>query len=307
MRNKTPGKISTLLGMVAVLAAAMLFAVPAPLCFAQGGYDQPTGGGGGGGLPSGYTSFSDVITISGRITIDSTAVSFDGKCTLTIEGGTMALKPGGSPLTSVLLIASQPPNPPPPADSHIIGLMYDFQPKGATFDPPITVTFTYDPDSLPEGVNEEDLVIAFYDTSLGEWVVLEGITVDTDANTISGLISHFTDFAIIAYPPPEPEPAPPPPAPEPEPAPPPPAPEPEPAPPPPAPAPAPEPAPPAPAPAPEPEPEPTPPAPAPAPAPEPEPEPEPGFEFNWWFIGGIIAAVIIIAIVVWTLVARRRY
>jgi hypothetical protein len=301
MRKKTPGKTLTLLSTVCILIVSMWFFAPAPLCFAQGGYDQPTGGGGGGGLPSGYTSFSDVITISGRITIDSTAVSYDGKCTLTINRGTTALKSTGNPLTSILMVASQPPNPLPPADSHIIGLMYDFQPKGATFDPPITVTFTYDPDSLPEGVNEEDLVIAFYDTSLGEWVVLEGITVDTDTNTISGLISHFTDFAIIAYPPPEPEPAPPPPAPEPEPAP--PAPEPEPEPAPPAPAPEPEPAPPTPAPAPEPEPAP----PAAAPAPEPEPEPEPGFEFNWWFIGGIIAAVIIIVIVIWTLVARRRY
>jgi len=52
----------------------------------------------------------------------------------------------------------------------------------------------------------------------------------------------------------------------------------------------------------------TPPAPPPAPPvtpPAPPPAP-PVTPINWWLIGGIIAAVIIIAVVVWPLVARRR-
>ncbi|MFC2002196.1 PGF-pre-PGF domain-containing protein [Chloroflexota bacterium] len=74
-------------------------------------------------------------------------------------------------------------------------------------------------------------------------------------------------------------------------------------------APAPAPTPPAPAPAPAPTPAPapapTPPAPSPAPAPTPSPAPAPT-PVNWWLIGGIIGAVIVIGVIVWLLVARRR-
>jgi len=86
--------------------------------------------------------------------------------------------------------------PPPPEDANIIGLPYDFGPDGATFDPPITFTWTYDPEALPEGVAEEDLVIAYYDEDAGEWVELDCV-VDTENNVITASVPHFTCFAII--------------------------------------------------------------------------------------------------------------
>ncbi len=42
--------------------------------------------------------------------------------------------------------------PTPPEDFSVIGLVYDFGPNGATFDPPITLTITYDPALIPEGL-----------------------------------------------------------------------------------------------------------------------------------------------------------
>jgi len=74
----------------------------------------------------------------------------------------------------------------------------DFGPDDATFDPPITITMEYDPEELPEGVSPEDLVLAYYDDDLGEWVELTDITVDPSNNTVSGLTSHFTQFAVLA-------------------------------------------------------------------------------------------------------------
>ena len=50
--------------------------------------------------------------------------------------------------------------PPPPKDTSIIGLAYNFGPDRATFDPPITLTRSYDPNDIPESVAEEDLVLA---------------------------------------------------------------------------------------------------------------------------------------------------
>jgi len=89
--------------------------------------------------------------------------------------------------------------PPPPEDAHVIGLVYDFGPDGATFEEAIILTFTYDPDALPEGVSEEDLVIAYFVD--GEWVELDECVIDTETNTITASVSHFTTFAVIGTPP----------------------------------------------------------------------------------------------------------
>lgn len=178
--------------------------------------------------------------------------------------------------------------PPPPEGANIIGLTYNFEPSGATFDPPITLEYTYDPATLPEGVAEGDLVVAFYDEATGEWVECE-CTCDPETHCITACIYHFTCFGIISYV----APAPPTPAPT-APTPPEPAPTPAPAPPTPAPT-APEPAP-TPAPA---APEPTPPAPAPT---EPIPAPTPVY---YWYIAGVCAVAVIVAIVI--LVLRRKH
>jgi hypothetical protein len=165
---------------------------------------NPSGGGGGGGGGSasvGITHLVDFTTDKGKFVVDATAASDDQLVELSIDKGTIALNKNGQRLMSITIRKMQNP-PPPPEDAHIIGLAYTFEPSGATFDPPITVTFTYYPSDLPEGFNEEDLAIAFYDTSSGEWVVLSNIAVDTVAHTVSGDLSHFTDFAVVAYPPP---------------------------------------------------------------------------------------------------------
>ena len=83
------------------------------------------------------------------------------------------------------------------ADVFAVGHVYDIGPDGATFDAPVTFTFNYDPDEIPEGVAEEDLVLAYLDGS--EWPHLEGIIVNPAAHTISGQAGHFTAFAVIAY------------------------------------------------------------------------------------------------------------
>jgi cell division septation protein DedD len=97
--------------------------------------------------------------------------------------------------------------PPPPAGSHIIGVPYILGPEGATFDPAVTITLTYNPAALPAGVAEEDLVIAFYDAAAGEWITLTDIFVDPLTNTISGKTTHFSTFALIAQAAATPEPA----------------------------------------------------------------------------------------------------
>ena len=160
-------------------------------------------GGGGGGIGNirhirGNIFGEDLdfrISSDGEVKEPIEVNSEDGRLTVTIPKDTIANGEDGKRLKSLEITANENP-PPPPEDVHIIDLAYDFGPSGATFDPPITLEFTYDPDTTPEGVNEQDLVLAYYDENAGEWVELE-CTVDTATHTITASVPHFTTFAII--------------------------------------------------------------------------------------------------------------
>ncbi|RJQ38692.1 MAG: hypothetical protein C4555_04775, partial [Dehalococcoidia bacterium] len=164
-----------------------------------------TGGTGGTTTPS-DTATTNFFGTQGSIGINRTtgvvqstftATSADGNLTVSIPAGTKALTSTGAPITSLSAVPVSPPAP--PADKNVIGLAYDFGPSGATFDPPITLKFTYDPSKLPSGASEADLVVAYYDATTARWVTVPG-TVDTATNTITVQVSHFTVFTILATP-----------------------------------------------------------------------------------------------------------
>ena len=146
-------------------------------------------------------SFS--ISDEGEVLETIVATSEDEDVTITIEEGTIALDEEGEPLET-LTAAVEPSPPEPPEGTYLMGA-YDFGPDGATFDPPLTLTWSYDPEAVPEGM---DLVIAYYDEVAGEWVYLP-CEVDTENNIITASVEGFTTFAIIAIPAPVPPVAPP--------------------------------------------------------------------------------------------------
>ena len=160
------------------------------------------GGGGGGGGGRKYIHGNIFgkeshfrISLNGEVEKAIEVTPEDGRLTMTIPEGTIAKGEDGKRLKSLEITTNENP-PPPPEDAHIIGSPYSFGPAGANFDPPITVEFTYDPDTIPEGVNEEDLVLACYDEDTGEWIELE-CTVNPATHTITACMAHFTTFAII--------------------------------------------------------------------------------------------------------------
>jgi hypothetical protein len=116
-----------------------------------------------------------------------------GKPMLEIPAGTTMKEKDGSPLASITMNppATMPAAPP----QGKVMVAQDFGPDGATFDPPITLTLTFDPASLPASARKNDLVIAFWDGS--KWIMLE-TKVDAATNTLSAKISHFTIFGILA-------------------------------------------------------------------------------------------------------------
>ncbi|MFC1900205.1 hypothetical protein ACFLYN_01285 [Chloroflexota bacterium] len=163
------------------------------------------GGGGSGGSGGTGTTSSSIVGVSGLRSDINLVVYNDGtvrgavrmQCQevnayLDIAKGTKILDRYRRPLeTFTAAVADEPPEPAP---GTTIAMAVDFGPDGATFSPPITLVMTYDPGTLPEGVLEEELFVAYWDGS--EWQSLSGV-LDTEANTISVQVSHFTEFAVI--------------------------------------------------------------------------------------------------------------
>jgi len=149
----------------------------------------------------GDVDVSKVVDDDGEFTQDVTVDSPDGNLTVEIGKGNVGTSADDEPVTRIT-ITEDKEAPPPPADATVIGITYDINAwdennKEVTFDNPVPITLTYDPDNIPAGVNEEDLKLAWYDEDAGKWVELTSI-VDPEANTITAEIIHFSKYAIIA-------------------------------------------------------------------------------------------------------------
>ena len=147
--------------------------------------------------PPGTTDVWDYIDEDGVFTEGITAESEDCNCWITIDEGTIGLTEDGMPLSEITFEPMEEP-PPLPDWVNVIGLVCDFGPDGATFDPPVILCRTYDPTVIPEGVAEENMVLAMWGEVDSEWVNLDS-TVYPATHTICAPVSHFTPFAILAY------------------------------------------------------------------------------------------------------------
>ena len=160
-----------------------------------------TGGGGGGGGGAGIVSYCKYVqayaTASGKFIKDIYITSKDNNVRLDIAKDTIGLIHGDSLYTICIDVMLDPPDV--PQDRLLIGSIYDISPDDATFNPAITMTITFDPDSIPAGTSIEDLVIAVWNEDTGEWEDLEGTTVDLANNSVSVPVSHFTAFAIMYH------------------------------------------------------------------------------------------------------------
>jgi len=143
---------------------------------------------------------SGITNAQGVFTEPFTLEARDGRASVTIDEGTVGRTSAGQPIEEITITRVDDP-PALPADSNVVGFAYDFEPDGATFEPPITLTFTYGPSQIPAGADAENLVIMYWDEDAGEWTELaaEDITIDPVTNTITARVSHFTYFSIVAH------------------------------------------------------------------------------------------------------------
>jgi hypothetical protein len=81
------------------------------------------------------------------------------------------------------------------------GLGVECSPSGATFDQPVTITFTmtrsqWDAALAQAGGRSQDLTVQYYDTAAKSWVSLP-TTIDINTRTVSTTTKHFSFFAVF--------------------------------------------------------------------------------------------------------------
>lgn len=167
------------------------------------------------------TSLAGSVTANGTFTEPVTVQSDNNLGGVTFSQGTTGRTRENQPLSEIWLVEIDQPPLSSPAWETVVGLSYEFGPDGATFDQPVTITLSYNPGSIPQGVNAGNLFIAVWDTLSGQWLPVAGSTVDAGTKTVSVPVAHFSRYTVLspAPPPPPPPVASPPDEEEPEPAP----------------------------------------------------------------------------------------
>ena len=196
MKNKNYSKMVAIFALVLAITTSLWSGLPATLCYAQGGY-------GGGGLPpaqppavtaTGSVNLVHHLDAEGKTTGEIDLISTDGQVTMVIPEGTSIFDAQGNTYRGPIAITPLSTPPPPPGYT-LVGPAYDCLPDGVTFVPAISLTFDYDPADIPTGVSEAHLVMGYWDGD--QWVMLP-TTVDHTADSATISVAHFTPFAILA-------------------------------------------------------------------------------------------------------------
>ena len=159
----------------------------------------PSGGGGGGGgggsmvIPSGYINVYNHVNPAGLFLDTVIGTSSDNLVTMTIPKGTVGTTADGRPLSQISIFPANP-QPTSAAGFLIFGIFYEILPSGATFNPAITISFSYAGLTLPAGAKESDIVAGWVDAQ-GKFNTLPSV-VDTVNKTVTAQASHFTVFGL---------------------------------------------------------------------------------------------------------------
>jgi hypothetical protein len=147
----------------------------------------------------------DAVDRTGTCTIDSDGIvgedfevtSRDGCVVIRLSEGTKALDSSGYRLRYIDVTPVEPlPDPP---EGYYVLSAFDFEPDGAIFSQALQATLCFDPIDIPDGMSAENIVIAVLDEETGEWSFISG-TVDTENNTITFDLYHFTIYGVLAAP-----------------------------------------------------------------------------------------------------------
>ena len=133
-----------------------------------------------------------VVNNQGVLQQSASAASLDGVVNIYIPADATLVDSAGNPLTNISVTPIAPPAD-PPADYQILKT-FEFTPNGATFDPGITITISFDPATVPAG---KTVVIAFYNAATANWEFIPG-TINSD-NTATFTVTHFSAYSLMYH------------------------------------------------------------------------------------------------------------
>jgi hypothetical protein len=165
------------------------------------------GGGGGGGsfgsfIPAApvaeYTGSSSLQTdAAGAVQVATVVTTTEGDAALSIAPGVRAEDRFGRPLSTVSVRSVPPADLPTPGEGgEPVGRALRCGPDGATFDPPIEVSFTLTPEEWEQSGAGEHFVVCWYNSETSAWEPL-ATTVRPSTRTVVGAIPYFTLVAVF--------------------------------------------------------------------------------------------------------------
>ena len=141
------------------------------------------------------TSGGQTVTQALSIAVGDAVLVGPGGGQVSAADGAVNLDFPADALTEAAFVGAEPTTDLPVGAEPIRGTAFDFGPDGIVFDVPVTLTIGYDPADVPPGVTEEELRL--YKLVDDAYVPVLPSTVDVANNTVSGVISGFSVFAIL--------------------------------------------------------------------------------------------------------------
>jgi FtsP/CotA-like multicopper oxidase with cupredoxin domain len=141
---------------------------------------------------NGITADKPLVLDMNGIVQEDVTLTGDG-FTFNVAQGDILLGSTGLPLNHITV--TQASNLPAPDAGSVPVKAWNFVPDGATFNPAMSMTITYNPAQFPAGVQEQSLTFVYWDGTA--WTQVNGQTLDMDANTITVPVEHFTIYAVM--------------------------------------------------------------------------------------------------------------
>ena len=134
------------------------------------------------------------LSATGEVSESVTVGTGDGAGSLTVAGGTRARDKDGNPLGEVTVARSDAAGIPQAPPGTAIGFALDCGPAGATFDPPVTLTYALSVEEWAK-IGSATPKVMWYNPGTGEWQEVPA-TVDAATRTVTAQVSHFSLFAL---------------------------------------------------------------------------------------------------------------
>jgi len=182
---------------------------PTPTATSTSGSGSSSGGSGSGGsqgsTPTPVSTTSAPVTSVGKASLPLsetgevgetvTVRTGNGAGSVTIGEGTLARDENGDPLGEVTVASVGAAGIPQAPPGTTIGFALDCGPAGATFDPPVTLTYTLSAEEWAKIGDTAILQVMWYNPGTGEWQEVAA-TVNAATRTVTAQVSHFSIYAL---------------------------------------------------------------------------------------------------------------